>query len=208
MQRSTLLTTILGSLLLIVQSPAFAISIDVLPQAQEVTDGTSFNVDIAISGLGDTQSPSLSTYDLDLAFDTSVLSFSSVVFGNQLDVFGLGDVTAVDSSVSGLVNLYELSLDLPSDLDASQLPAFTLATLTFDAVGTGVSALSITKTILGDSIGDPLTATVQDASVIVTSKPVGVPEPGTLLLFVLGLVGLVRFKTTVEKGAKVYQGCV
>ena len=196
MQRSTLLAAIIGSLLFLGQSAAFAISIDVLPVTQEVTDGTSFNVDIAISGLGDTLSPSVSTYDLDLTFDSSLLSFAGAVFGDQLDVFGLGNVTAVDSSVSGLVNLYELSLDLPGDLDALQLPSFTLATLTFDAIGAGMSALAISVNALGDANGDPLTTSVQDTSVTVKSKPIGVPEPTTLSLFILGLLG---FGTAVQK---------
>lgn len=198
MRKSVFLPALLGCLLLISQDPALAISIDILPQAQDVTAGTSVNVDIAISGLGDMLGPSISTYDMDIVFDSSILSFTNMVLGDQLDVFGFGSVSAVDSSVTGVVNLYELSLDLPSDLNAFQLPAFILATFSFDTVGIGMSALSLTVNALGDANGDPLMASVQGASIKVKSQPTTVPEPATLSLFILGLLGLLRFKTMIQ----------
>jgi hypothetical protein len=199
MRKSVFLPALLGCLLLISHGPALAISIDILPQAQDVTAGTSVYADIAISGLGDILGPSISTYDMDIVFDSSILSFTNLVLGDQLDVFGFGSVSAVDSSVIGVVNLYELSLDLPSDLDAFQLPAFTIATLSFDTIGIGLSALSLTVNALGDANGDPLMANVQGASINVKSQFTTVPEPATLSLFVLGLLGLLQFKTMAKK---------
>jgi hypothetical protein len=52
-------------------------------------------LNIFISGLGDGTAPSLSTFDLDISFDPTILAFSTAVFGDpilgdQLDIWGLG----------------------------------------------------------------------------------------------------------------------
>ena len=189
MRKSNWIAAVIGGLLLVSEGPVSAITIDVIPQTQEVTVGTPVTVDIAISGLGDMVSPSVSTFDIDVIFDPGILSFDSVTFGDQLDIFGLGDIRGVDSGTAGMVNLFELSLDLASDLDTLQLSAFTLATLTFDSNAVGTSAISLALNYLGDSNGDPLMATIQDGSVSVIAAPTSVPEPTTWLLVGLGLLG-------------------
>jgi hypothetical protein len=190
MRKSNWIVAVIGSLLLFSEAPVYAITIDIIPETYEVTVGTPVNVDIAISGLGDISSPSVGTFDIDIAFDPGVLSFDSVTFGDQLDLFGLGDIRSVDTGISGMVSLFELSLDSASDLDAFQMSAFTLATLTFDSHTIGTSAISLALNALGDSNGDLLMATMQDGSINVIAAPTGVPEPATWLLVGLGLLGM------------------
>jgi hypothetical protein len=113
------------------------------------------------------------------------------VLGDQLDVLGLGSVTAATAS-SGAVNLFELSLDLAADLDALQAGAFTLATLSLLGVGVGITPIGLTINELGDAAG-----TLLDVEAIGgTARVVGdgrVAEPSALGLVALGVVAALTF---------------
>ena len=85
-----------------------------------MTPGNPLNITIVASGLVDNAVPSLGTFDLNVGFDASILAFDSVVFGNQLDLAGSGSRTLVTPSVE-TVNISEVSLDSPDDLDNQQL---------------------------------------------------------------------------------------
>jgi len=179
------LKTFLAAFVLVVALPAQAIVVSVNPSAQTVSLGSSVSVDINIDGLGDGAAPSLGTYDIDLGFDATLLSFANIQFGTQLDVLGLGSIQSFSPS-AGAVNLFELSLDLASDLDALQAKAFTLATLTFDTLAVGQSLLSINLNALGDAVGDPLEAVTADGSIGIAT----IPEPSSALLMMIGFAAL------------------
>ena len=169
--------------------PAQAIPIiGFAPGEQGVGLGTPVEVALTISGLGAFAAPSLSTFDLDVSFDPAILAFSSVTFGDpllgdQLDLFGLGSITTVTPG-TGVVNLFELSLDTPGDLDTLQPGSFTLATLEFDTLAVGTSPLGISINVLGNAFGEPLSAEVQGGSI----SPV--PEPASFILMGIGLAGI------------------
>lgn len=169
----------------------YGAKIEIIPPSQQVGIGSSFDVELFISELGDFAAPSISTYDLDVSFDLTVVSFDRVVFGdpvlgNQLDLFGFGTVSSELPGV-GAVNLFELSLDLPGDLDSNQAGSFVLATLRFDAISAGTSQLSLTTNVVGDSLGNPLATTVGNGSVEVEA----IPEPSTFVLLGMGVVAAV-----------------
>ncbi len=186
-------TLILG--IVFMTSAAHAIALSVNPISQNVLLGNSIGVTLDIAGLGDCSAPSLGVFDLDLNFDPTILAFNNVTFGDpalgdQLDLFGLGSLSAFDNTTSGMVNLYELSFDLPDDLDTLQAGSFTLVSLTFDSLAGGISPLDISINSLGDALGDPLSATLENGSVAVNP----VPEPSTILLLVIGVMGIVGIK--------------
>jgi Cohesin domain len=132
--------------------------------------------------ISDLSEQNLGTYDIDVGFNASILRFDSVsygdpVLGDQLDLEGFGTVTSTTSG-PGTVDLFELSLDSPDALGA-QNTRFTLATLTFDAVGTGTSALSLLVNALGDQDGNSILADVSNGAITVSGgTTVQAPEVG------------------------------
>jgi hypothetical protein len=173
---------------------ASAIVVEVIPSSSIVNMGGSLTADIRISGLGDGFAPSLGTYDIDLIFDSNLFTPNSVTFGDpvlghQLDLFGfMSNPSGASLAGPNTLNLFEVSLDFPFDLDDLQAPAFILASVVFDVnqkTGTGLFDLSINA--LGDSFAFPL-----DAQTIAAEVQV-VPVPAAIWLFGTGLIGLIGF---------------
>ncbi len=156
--------------------------------------GQQLNVELAISGLGDGMADSLSTYDLDILFDSSHLAYVSSSFGdselgNQLDLFGFGDNFAFSGTVvTGVLNVYEESFDLAEDLNNLQASSFNLATIAFDILKSDISQLQLLVNALGDANGNSLSATLNTATVTT------VPVPAAFWLMASGLVALYRKK--------------
>lgn len=189
---------LLGMLLLLGHSSVQAIMLNVAPATQDAVLGSTLSVQLNISGLGDATADSLGAFDLDFTYDPALLAFNNVSFGDQLDVLGFGSITGIDSSVAGLVNLFEVSLDLASDLNVLQSPAFTLATLTFDTLAIGSTALVVSNTILSNAVGDPLFAEISGGRVNVVPQNIPMPLPGSFALIALGLIvgaGVARHRT-------------
>jgi hypothetical protein len=189
--RRLVLSVVLTVSILLSSASAMAITIGFDPTDQTVNVGTPVSVGLTISGLEDF---SLSTFDLGVIFNPSILAFNSVVFGDpvlgdQLDVSRLGgNLTSFSVTTPGTLNLFELSIDSEDDLNNFQAGSFTLAMLTFNTLALGTSPLSISINALGDALGNSLTADTQGGSVT------AVPEPGTLLLFSSGLAGVVYLR--------------
>jgi hypothetical protein len=171
--------------------PAAAAPVNVgfAPPAQFVPVGSTANVQLVISGLGNHAAPSLGDYDVLVAFDPNILGSPSVTFGDpvlgdQLDLFRLGNVSGSQLMGPGSLHLFEISLDAAADLDSLQPASFTLATLHFQAIGTGTSTLSLQINSLGDANGNPL------AGVSSTATVTTVPEPAGLWLLGAALCGV------------------
>ena len=189
--KKLLQTVILVSIIGLASAPVVALSssliiLNVDPMAQNLFIGDEVFVNLLISGL---EFEDLSTFDLNLSYDTSILSFNSYSLSGELgeivvdaDDWSLGDLGA------GTINLAELSyLD---DL-GFQSDAFSLATLSFTGMDVGISELSISDYTLGDAVGDQL-GVLAAIPGFVQINPV--PVPATALLLSSGLIGLVGIR--------------
>lgn len=169
---------------------AQAITISFSPSDSQVDPGGTTNVDLVISDLGD---EILTAFDLDVLFDSTILQYDGFSFGTGLDTFGFGTINGDTDFGGGLVNLFEISFDFDEDLIDFQPDDFVLGTFTFTGIGLGTSALDIFllglagqfvfDADLGFDVPSSLQADTQSGSI-------EVPEPGTLILFLSGLLGI------------------
>lgn len=178
----------LGLLLALAAAPAGAVSIGLSPSPVNASVGVGFELDVVVSGLGGADS-SISAYDLDIAFDSSLLSFDSVEFGVLLG--GPAD-SLQDSGLlgAGVLDLAELSLLGPGDLDALQPDSFVLATLRFTPLATGTSSVTFGPAIVANGAGGGVEVQLGAARVVTGERVI--PEPGAAALFALGALAVAR----------------
>ena len=155
-----------------------AAAITVAPAAQTVGTGSTFQASVVVSGL---TAARVGDFDITLTFNPSFLQVTAVTFGPFL-----GSPSSLQSSLLGgnQVEFAEVSLLASSDLLALQPATFTLATITFQAIGVGTTAISFSAIIAGDQSGALLDLAPTDGSATVS----GVPEPSSLTLVGLGLL--------------------
>lgn len=188
----TLLATFyLGSTL------ANANTISVVPSSNSVVVGDEFYVNVMIADLGAGTLPSVGTFDFDLTFDPAFVTFGSASYGTALDVLGLGSLNSTTPSF-GKVNLFELSLDLPGDLNSLQPDTFLLSQIKFRASSIGTSALTISVNALGDADGIALPFSKNNSTVTIMSA---VPEPETYAMLMMG-IGMMTFVIRSRKQAR------
>ena len=159
------------------------------PTLQSFNQGDTVTVDVAVTGLG---SEIVAAYDLDVAYDNSLLNAVSLSFGTNLGDPLSFETLQSSNSLSPVVDLAEVSLLSDADLQALQSSlggTVVLAQIQFNALGAGdTSSLQFAS---GSEVKGA------NNQVIVN---VSVPEPATGLLLGAGLIPLVvgRKKATVR----------
>lgn len=126
--------------------------------------GDMVSVRIGITGLTSAPGQSLSGYDLNVLYNQSVLEFSAVSFidgvssVNQLDLAGaIFPFLAGYSLLPGTIDLWAVSGNDDTTLDALQADQFDFAVLTF-------KALDVQPTFVGIDLADPSLSFVDSAA--------------------------------------------
>ena len=173
---------------------AHAVVISFVPSDSSVGVGGSTSVDLVISDLGD---DILTGFDLSLFFDDTVLGFDGFSFGTDcggfscLDVLGLGSLQDVTDWGFGEVGVFELSFDFDADLELFQPDDFVLGTFTFTGLMEGESALDVFVWGLSGQFEFDETLgffVPKDLDAEIVGGSITVPEPGTWMLFLGGLL--------------------
>jgi len=146
--------------------------------------GSTVTYNIAIDDIAD-----LYSYQFSINYDARYLRALNVTEGAFLGTAG-STVSGVLGMDTGLIDFVYGSLLGPTPgASGSGL----LASITFEAIGAGTSALSFADVIFLDSVGDDiagLTALAGQGVVLADpGGPVDVPEPASVLLFGAGLAG-------------------
>lgn len=186
-----------GALLSVASLSTHATSLSLVPSSLTAPVGTSINLDLIISGLGNHTAPTLGGFDIDLGYDSSLLGLTDITFGPALGNSDLLEALNGSGSVTGGINIYAQSL-LEANattcifcsspyLEDLQTSSFTLASLTFQTAQPGPATFNLSLNQIVDGYGDHLTTTV-NAMPSVQIAPV--PVPAALWLFSAGLTGL------------------
>lgn len=168
---------------------ALAAPIALTPAAPPLANiGDTITFDLRVTGVTD-----LYAFNFSLAFDPTVVNLSGLTEGPALGTAGTTFfVAGAFDNVSGL-------LDLSGDTLIGAISGFSgdgvLATITFNAVGGGVSAISLNDVLLLDSAFAMIDSTSSSATVQVAGG-VTVPEPATyaLVMSALAAMSLARRK--------------
>jgi hypothetical protein len=176
------------------------VTLSLEPISQSIGVGNPAAVALIISGLDDLASLSLGAFDIDLTYNSAVVTANSLSFGSGLDLGTFGSVRFSNLGTPGLIHLDEVSLEAPDDLNAAQPDSFTLATFGFSGLSPGLSPLVFGATSLSDVNGNAIDAFAINTGLIEV-KGSGVPDAGStglLLATGIGSLSLLRRRTLVH----------
>ncbi len=204
MKKILLNSILLCFLIFVVAVNSHALEVSLNPSTQTIGIGDTALVELNISGLEDGAAPSLGAFLVEITFDESILSFDSVVYGAFL---GDTDPSAFETDIftttgAGFISLDEGSLLWDDELDALQSDSFTLAILSFIGLSGGTSSLGFGDVDLADAEfpSNSLFSDLVTASITVDSgSSQVVPEPATISLFIVGLLGFAGLRRHFNK---------
>ncbi len=181
------------SLLLWFSCSAAAVTIQAIPSANVVLKGESLSIAVVVSGLDGLSSSSLGAFDLNLQFDPDMFGYNGHTLGPGLGDGAAGESITDSSTGVGNLSVYQISLLVPSELNANQPATFTLFNATFDAMGSGAASFSLfPDSSPGDELGNPLSPMDYFGADVLVLYPVSIPTLGdwTLLLMMVAVFGL------------------
>jgi|ERR1017187_659961 general secretion pathway protein D len=140
-----------------------------------VSVGTSFDLPVTISGTSD-----LYAFQFDVSYDPSILQLNSILEGSFLS--SAGPTFFIPGTIDNTLGIATFTADALFGATGAAGTG-TLATLDFQAVAGGVSALDLSNVILLDSNLNDISFTAQSGQAVVSA----VPEPDSIWLLASGI---------------------
>jgi hypothetical protein len=167
----------------------FASTISLLPTTSTVGLGTPVALNVSVAGLSD-----LYAFQFDITFSPAVLSAAAVTEGSLFSSIGVAFSPGSIDNTAGAITFIGDSLSGPGPGISTD---GTLATIMFNSIGAGTSAVDLSNVVLLDSALDNISANSSGATINVT----GVPEPSTrpLLVIATGAISVAALRKRLRR---------
>ena len=162
-----------------------------------MTVGDAFRIDIVISGLEQQPRPEIVRgYHLDLAYAPDIVNNTDILFGDYLGLgHPLSNLFRKSEVTAGNIMLEELSIWGEPVLDAAQPDSFRLASIGFTATDLGTVNFDLLPYLnFGIDVKgrNSQILPLDHVGGVVNINAVTIPEPSTVLLLGIALLGLAK----------------